>query len=193
MTKFCSDPQCVLPERARTRDVHILHRSVCLKQCAIPGADKSAETPTLSTEARTSHSICQGERWERVDCKLKQRRVVLQSYSYTSDAARVLLQLASDMSHCPSMLNRTTKALQRAFISSHDQANQRRNAWLRVFYSPATVQAKQGTKAPLRSVKNYKALALNVSQVLRLPDCKPLLNQAMRCLLEPWVKVSGCA
>jgi hypothetical protein len=70
----------------------------------MPGADKSAEISTLSTEARASHSICQGERWERVDCKLKQRRVILQRYGYKSNAACVLLQLASDMSHCPSML-----------------------------------------------------------------------------------------
>jgi hypothetical protein len=34
------------------------------------------------TEARASHSICQGERWERVVCKLEQRR----------GAYRVLLQ-----------------------------------------------------------------------------------------------------
>jgi hypothetical protein len=83
-----------------------------------PGAHWNAEIPTLSTEARVFHSICQGERWERVDYKLKQRRVVLQRYNYTSNAACVLLQLASDMSHCPSILNNATKALQRAFISS---------------------------------------------------------------------------
>jgi hypothetical protein len=51
MTKFCSDPEG-----------------------ALSGADKSAKMSTASTEARVLNSICQGERWERVDCKLQQRR-----------------------------------------------------------------------------------------------------------------------
>jgi hypothetical protein len=74
MTKFCSDPKSVCSERARTRTFHIPNRSAYLKQYIIPGAEKSAEIPTLSTEARALNSICQGERWERVDCKLQQRR-----------------------------------------------------------------------------------------------------------------------
>jgi hypothetical protein len=46
-TKFCSDPKSVLS-----------------------GANTSAKISTPSTEARVSNNICQGERWERVDCKL---------------------------------------------------------------------------------------------------------------------------
>jgi hypothetical protein len=49
------------------------------------------------------------KRWDRVDCKLQQRRVVLRQYNYTSRAACVLLQLASDMSHCPSKVNKAQK------------------------------------------------------------------------------------
>jgi hypothetical protein len=48
MTKFCSDPKCVLP-----------------------GANKSAKMSTASTEARVfNYYADQGERWERVGCKL---------------------------------------------------------------------------------------------------------------------------
>jgi hypothetical protein len=36
--------------------------------------NSNAEIPNLSIEARAFNSICQGERWERVDCKLEQRR-----------------------------------------------------------------------------------------------------------------------
>jgi hypothetical protein len=100
---------------------------------------REREISTSHTEARAFNSICQGERWERVDCKLKQRRVVLQKYSYTSHAACVLLQLASDMSHCPSMLINATQAL------------------LRVFYSPALVQANQRKNTLPRAVKNLRS------------------------------------
>ena len=41
--------------------------------------------------------------------------------------------------------------------------------------------------------ENQSTLALKVSQDFIFPDCKPALNQAMRCLLLPWVKLSGCA
>jgi hypothetical protein len=49
-TKFCSDPQCVL------------------------SGEKGTQRCLLSPPKRVSRSICQGERWERVVCKLEQRR-----------------------------------------------------------------------------------------------------------------------
>jgi hypothetical protein len=80
-TKFCSDPKGVLS-----------------------AASNSAKMSKPSPEARASNSICQGKRWERVDCKLQQRRgayrVLLQK-----PHAMVLRKFAGDMSYRPSKLN----------------------------------------------------------------------------------------
>jgi hypothetical protein len=51
----------------------------------------------------TPNAPSQGERWERVDCKLEQRR----GYSLVSllRPTCVLWKFAGDMSHCPSRVN----------------------------------------------------------------------------------------
>jgi hypothetical protein len=46
---------------------------------------------------------------------------------------------------------------------------------------------------PCAFYRFYKTLALKVSHCFMLPLCNPALNQLMRCLLEPWVKLSGWA
>jgi hypothetical protein len=43
MTKFCSDPEGVLPERARTRDFHLLHRG--LNSVLSPEQTKAQKSP----------------------------------------------------------------------------------------------------------------------------------------------------
>jgi hypothetical protein len=88
-TKFCSDPKCVLP-----------------------GANKNAKISTPANEVRVfNYNADQGERWERVVCKLQQRRGAYR-VSLLSPTC-VLRKFAGDMSHCPSKLIKATKALLR--------------------------------------------------------------------------------
>jgi hypothetical protein len=91
-TKFCSDPNC-----------------------GLPGANKIAKVVRASTETRASHSICQGERWERVDCKLQQRRG---AYLVSLHQSRVCFAEVCRR-HVPSPVHakQSTQALLRAFIS----------------------------------------------------------------------------
>jgi hypothetical protein len=51
----------------------------------------------------------QGKRWERVGCKMEQRRVVLRKCIYKRKAACVLWSFADDMSRRPSMVNKAHK------------------------------------------------------------------------------------
>jgi hypothetical protein len=77
-------------------------------KCVLSGVNKNAKILKVSTEARAfNYNADQGERWERVVCKLEQRRG--DSLVSLLSPTRVLRKFAGDMSHCPSMLNKAHK------------------------------------------------------------------------------------